>query len=134
MIKDSVLFTNLLSADDEPDWKVARYPFTDAGAVTIATMKPGYVVKFDALRSTVYGALPADDAAMEAIIVDLPDNTDVPTGTANKTVAVALNGSFDKNQIKYADGTSPLSTAAVTRLRTLGIFLDPATPAGSFAP
>lgn len=133
-IKDSVVFTNLLSHDDEPDWKVVRYPFTDAGAITVAAMKPGYLIKFDAPRANVLGAVGADDAVLEGIIVDLPDNTDVPAGAATKTVAVALMGSFDKNSIKYADGTQPLTAAAVARLRDMGIFLDPATPSGPFAP
>ena len=134
MIKDSVIFTNLLSWDDDPDGVVRRYPFADAGALTVAAMKPGYLVKFDAAAANVLGAVGADDAALAGIIVDLPDNTDTPSGANTKTVAVAFEGSFDKNQIKYADGTSPLSAAALARLRGISIFLDPATPSGPFAP
>jgi hypothetical protein len=132
-IKDSVNFTNLLSFDSE-DWYVRRYPFTDAGALTIAAMQPGYLVKFNATRDGVLGAAAADDAILEGIIVDLPDSTDVPSGVNKKTVAVALEGSFDKNSIKYADGTTPISAAGLTALRKLGFFLDPATPAGPFGP
>jgi len=209
MIKDSVIFTNLLSWDDDPDWVVRRYPFTDVGganatftdgvttsasptltsataafvandagksitgtnippgttilsvqsatSVTLsqnatasgsalsftivgrggilaASMKPGYLVKFDATAANVLGALGADDAVLSGVIVDLPDNTDTPTAGNAKTMAVAFEGSFDKNQIKYADGSSPISVAGVTRLRGLAIFLDPATPAGPWAP
>jgi hypothetical protein len=94
----------------------------------------GALVKFDATRANVQGAVGADDAVLEGIIVDLPDNTDVPIGAAVKTVAVALAGSFDKNQIKYADGTTPITAAGLARLRDMNIFLDPATPAGAFAP
>jgi hypothetical protein len=134
MILDKVYFTNLLSHDDEPDWKVKRFPYTDSGALTIAALKVGMLIKFDATAAAVLGAVAADDAVLAGIVVDLPDNTDVPSGTNSKTVAVALMGSFDKNQIDYADGTMPISVAGITRLRSLGIFLDPATPAGAFAP
>lgn len=133
-IKDSVNFTNLMSFDDDPDWVVRRYPFTDAGALTVVAMKPGYLVKFDATKANVLGAVTADDAALEGVIVDIPDTTDVPIGAATKTVAVAFTGSFDKNNIKYADGSTPISAAGIERLRDLGIFVDPSTPAGPFAP
>jgi len=135
-IKDTVNFTNLLSHDDEPDWKVARYPFTDGGGGNIGQMLPGHLVKFNATADAVLaavGAAGADDAALAGVIVDIPDNTDVPAPTKSKTVAVALEGSFDKNSVKYQDGTA-LTTAAVTRLRSINIYLDPATPAGAFAP
>jgi hypothetical protein len=132
-IKDSVNFTNLLSFDSE-DWYVRRYPFTDAGALTVAAMQPGYLVKFNATRDAVLGAVGADDAALEGIIVDLPDNTDVPAAGKTKTVAIALEGSFDKNSVKYADGSQPVSNAGLLALRKLGFFLDPATPSGPFAP
>jgi len=134
-IKDSVNFSNLMSFDDAPEWIVRRYPFTDGAGGNLANMKPGYLVKMGATAGgDVVGALAADDAALAGIIVDLPDNTDVPAGAATKTVAVAFEGSFDKNQIKYADGSSPLSAAAITRLRAINIYVDPATPAGNFAP
>jgi hypothetical protein len=123
-IKDSVAFTNLLSFDDDPDWVVRRYPFTDGAGGNLVNMKPGYLVKFGAAAADVLGALGADDAALAGIIVDLPDATDVPSGANTKTVAVALSGSFNKNQVKYADGSTPISAAG----------LDPATPAGNFAP
>jgi hypothetical protein len=132
-IKDSVNFSNLQSFDDN-DWVVRRYPFTDAGALTIAAAKVGHLIKFNATRDEVLGAVAADDAALEGVIVDLPDNTDVPSGAAHKTVAVALAGSFDKNTVKYADNAQPISAAGLAALRDKGIFLDPAVPAGSFAP
>jgi hypothetical protein len=133
-IKGSVLFSNLMSADDEPDWKVKRYPYTDVGALTLAAAKLGHLVKFDATRATVEGAVGADDAVLEGIIVDLPDNTDTPVAPAVNTVLVALMGSFDKNQILYSDNTTPVSAAGLARLHAMGIFLDTATPAGNFAP
>jgi len=134
-IKDTVSFSNILSFDSE-DWMVRRYPFTDGSGGTIAQAFIGQLVKFNAGRTEVLGAVGAagaDDAVVEGIIVDLPDNTDVPSGAAHKTVAVALQGSFDQNQVKYQDLTA-ISTAAKARLRDMGIFLDPATPAGAFAP
>jgi hypothetical protein len=135
-IKDSVAFTNLQSFDDDPGWVVRRYPFTDGSGGNIGQMLPGHLVKFNAGRTEVLaavGAAGADDAVLEGVIVDIPDNTDVPLGAQHKTVAVALQGSFNKNNVKYQDGTA-LTTAAVARLRDMGIFLDPATPAGAFAP
>jgi len=132
-IKDSVNFANIQSFDSE-DWFVRRYPYTDAGALTVAVAKIGHLVKFDATRSAVLGAVAADDAALEGIIVDLPDNTEVPSGANKKTVAVALNGSFDKTTVMYSDNTQPISAAGLARLRDMNIFLDPATPAGPFAP
>jgi len=134
-IKDSVNFANLQSFDDN-DWVVRRYPFTDGGGGNIGQMKVGHLVKFNAGRTEVLaavGAAGADDAAVEGIIVDIPDATDVPSGAAHKTVAVAMAGSFDKNTVAYQDGTA-LSAAAVANLRDKGIFLDPAVPAGAFAP
>jgi hypothetical protein len=108
-----------MSHDDAPDWKVERFPFTDAGALTVAAMKVGYLVKFDATRANVLGAVGADDAVLEGVIADLPDNTDVPSAGSAKTVLVALEGSFDKNTVKYADGTTPISVTGVTRLRDI---------------
>jgi hypothetical protein len=133
-IKDSVTYTNLLSWDDDPGWVVQRYPFTDAGALTVAVAKVGHLIKMDATRSAVLGAVGTDDAVLEGVIADLPDNTDTPAGAAAKTVAVAFSGSFDKNTVKYSDNTQPISATGVARLRALGIFLDPETPSGPFAP
>jgi len=130
-IKDSVNFTNLPSFDYE-DAYVRRYPVT--GAIAITALFIGALMKFDATRTNVQGAVGADDAVLEAIVVDLPDNTDVPSGANVKTVAVAMAGSFDKNTVKYADGTTPITAAGLARLRDMGIFIDPATPAGPFAP
>jgi hypothetical protein len=124
-------FSNLMSHDDEPGWKVSRYPFAAAGGPALSTMKPGYLLKFDATRANVNPALAADDALLEAVLIDLPTDAANPTDV---TVGVAFNGSFDKNQIKYADGTTPLSAAAVARLRDMEIFLDPAVPTGPTSP
>jgi hypothetical protein len=118
----------LLSHDDDPNWKVVRYPYN--GGPALNTIKPGYLVKFGATLVDVAGAVAADDAALGGIVIDLPD----PNNPSDTTVAVALTGSFDKNTIKYADGTQPLSAAAVTRLRAIQIYLDAAVPGGGFAP
>jgi len=134
MIKDTVNFSNLMSFDDEPGWVVRRYPFTDAGALTIAAMQIGYLVKMNATQDGVLGAVGADDAVLAGVIVDLPNADDVPSGANKKTVAVAFEGSFDKNTVKYADGTTPISTAGIAQLRSRNIYVDPATPAGAFAP
>jgi hypothetical protein len=119
----------LLSHDDDPNWKIVRMPVV--GGPALATLKPGYVVKFGATRADVAGAVAADDATIEGVIIDVPNDV---TNTADTTVAVALQGSFDKNTVKYADGASPLSAAAVVRLRDMGIFLDAAIVGGAFAP
>jgi len=118
----------LLSHDDDPHWKIIRLPVV--GGPALATLKPGYVAKIGATRADCAGGVAADDAALEAIIIDIPD----PNNASDTTVALALSGSFDKNTIKYADGASPLSAAAVVRLRDMGIFLDAAVPGGAFAP
>jgi len=133
MIKDSVNFTNLQSFDSE-DWVVRRFPYTDAGAITLAAAKVGHLIKMNATRDGVLGAVGADDAALEGVIVDLPDNTDTPSGANKKTVAVAFQGTFDKNSVLYSDNTTPITAAGLARLRDMGIFLDAATPAGPFAP
>jgi hypothetical protein len=130
---------NILGLDTSSDWVVFRYPFTNTGAETIDVMQPGYLVKFNAARNAVLPALAVDDAVLGGIIVDKPDPGDDP---ANPTVAVAVQGRFNRNQVHYADahavvppaGPAPLSVAAVERLGVLGIFLDPAVPAGPFAP
>jgi hypothetical protein len=137
MIKSQLFPVNLLSHDDDPDWKVYRYPFTDAAPNVIAKMLPGYLVKFDATLTHVLPALAADDAVLGGVIIDLPDTA---TNPGDVTVAVALNGSFNQRQIHYADAWSqggsptPLSVAAITRLRSLDIFLDPSVPTGAFSP
>jgi len=122
----------LLSHDDDPNWKVVRYPFTAAGGITLALMKPGYLVKFNAGRTGVLPAVGADDAALEGVCIDV-GGTDVANPN-DTTVAVALSGSFDKNTIKYADGTSPITAAGLAALADHQIFLDPAVPIGAFAP
>jgi len=118
----------LLSHDDDPNWKVRRYPYN--GGPALSTIKPGYIVKFGATLVDVAGALPADDALLSGIVIDLPD----PNNPSDTTVAVALSGSFDKNTVKYADGTQPINVAGVIQLRDVGIFLDPCVPGGAFAP
>ena len=122
----------LLSHDDEPEGKVIRMPFAAAGGPALGTMQPGYLVKFDAARANVNPALPADDALLEGVIFDV-GGTD-PANPNDNSVGIALTGSFDKNVIKYADGTLPISVAGVTRLRDMSIFLDAAVQTGAFAP
>jgi hypothetical protein len=136
MIKSALYPVNLLSHDDTPNWKVQRFPFTDAAPEVIAKMQPGYLVKFNAGATAVLPALVADDAALAGIIVDLPD----PNTPPDNTVGVALRGSFNQRQIHYANAWSqgssptPLSAVAVARLRDLEIFLDPSVPTGAFSP
>lgn len=135
-IKGQLYPVNLQSHDDEPDWKIVRFPFTDAAPEVLAKMLPGFLVKFNAGGTAVLPALAADDAALAGIIVDLPDGY-VPTDT---TVGIALSGSFNQRQVHYANAWSqggsptPLSVAAVQRLRDLQIFLDPSVPTGAFVP
>jgi hypothetical protein len=121
----------LLSHDDDPNWKVVRMPYTVAGGITFASLKPGYLVKFGAARADVLPAVAADDAVLEGVIIDV--GADV-ANTPDTTVAVALSGSFDKNTIKYADGASPISAAGLKRLHEVQIYLDAAIPGGAFAP
>lgn len=138
-IKGAFYPINILGEGSGPDWKVFRYPFTPVGTETLAKMQPGYLLKFNAAGNAVEPALAADDASLDGILVDRPNPGDDP---ASPTVAIAVQGTFNKNQIHYADahlavppaGPPPLSAAAVERLRTLNIFLDPAVPAGAFAP
>jgi len=121
--------SNLMCHAGHPDWVIERWPFTDAGSETIGVMKPGYLVKFDTNRTAVVPALAADDATLEGIIIDLPDAED-----SSDTVAIAVQGSFNQYQIRYADAhadtgdPTPLSKAALSRLRDMGIFLEPVTP------
>jgi hypothetical protein len=136
-IKSQLFPVNLLSHDDDPNWKVVRYPFTDAAPEVIAKMLPGFLVKFNAGLTAVLPALQADDAVLGGIIIDLPDTVSNP---GDITVAVALTGSFNQRQIHYANAWSqggsptPLSPAAITRLRAIQIYLDPSVPTGAFSP
>jgi hypothetical protein len=136
-IKSALYPINIMSHDDDPDWKIQRFEFVPVAPETLDKMHVGYLVKFDATAMKVSPALAADDAALGGIIVDLPDPQDDPT---KPTVAVALSGSFNQRQIHYANawsqGPSPtaLSAAAIQRLRDLQIFLDPSVPTGAFAP
>jgi hypothetical protein len=122
----------LLSHDDDPNWKVVRMPFTAAGGITIALVKPGYLVKFGAARADVLPAVAADDAVLEGVIIDVGGTA--PDNPSDATVAVALSGSFDKNTVKYADGAQPISAAGLKRLHEVQIYLDAAVPGGAFAP
>jgi hypothetical protein len=136
-IKSSFAPINLLSHDDTPNLKPVRYPFTDAAPEVLAKMQVGYLVKFNAGLTAVLPALAADDAVLAGIIADLPDIVTNPTDT---TVAIYLRGSFNIRQIHYANawsqGASPtaLSAAAITRLRSIEIFLDPSVPTGPPSP
>jgi hypothetical protein len=136
-IKSAYFPINLLSFDDDPDWKVQRFPFTDAAPEVLAKMLPGFLVKFDATAQAVLPALAADDALIGGVIVDL--NID-PANPTDRTVAVALEGSFNQRQIHYANAWSqgssptPLSPAAIQQLRDKGIYLDPSVPTGPFSP
>jgi hypothetical protein len=121
----------LLSHDDDPHWKVVRMPYDALTGPALSTLQPGYLVKFDAARANVNPALAADDAALEGVIIDVPNDPANPTDTS---VAIALSGSFDLSALKYADGASPISAAAITRLRNVGIFSDTAVKGGVFAP
>jgi len=121
----------LLSHDDDPHWKVIRMPFAAGTGPALATMQPGYLVKFDTARANVNPALATDDAILEGVIVDVPND---PANPADTSVAVALSGSFNLNALKYADGTAPISVAGLNRLRDVAIFLDAATKGGPFAP
>src|SRR5262245_33941201 len=130
-IKGAFYPINLLAHEGDPDWVVARYPFTDAAPEVIAKMQPGYLVKFNATLDGVLPALAADDAALGGIIVDLPDPQETGSPTS---VAVALSGSFDKRNVHYANAWSqgasptPLSAAAITRLRDVNILLFDTVP------
>lgn len=136
MIKGAIFPVNLQSHDDTPNWKAVRYPFTDAAPEVIAKMLPGFLVKFNAGQTAVLPALAADDAILGGVIIDLPD----PSNPGDITVAVALRGSFNQRQIHYANAWSqgasptPLSVAAIQRLRDLEIYLDPSVPTGAFSP
>lgn len=136
-IKSALYPINLLSHDDDPDWKIQRFPFTDAGPEVLAKMLPGFLVKFDATAEAVLPALAADDALLGGVIIDLPAD---PANPTDRTVAVALEGSFNQRQIHYANAwsqggsPSPLSPAAIQQLRDKGIYLDPSVPTGPFSP
>lgn len=108
----SALEYNLLSHGKQPLWKAHRCRFVGSPD----QKQVGYVVKF--VGNDAAPALLADDALLGAVIVDAPTDED--------SVGLTLEGSFNENQIKYADG-SKLSGAGIQRLSDLGIFLDPAT-------
>jgi hypothetical protein len=132
-VKGSFTPQNILGDGIGVDWRVKRFGFTDASGKTLADMFPGALVKFDATRANVLGAVAADDAVLCGIIVDLPSSEE--TGTP-KTVGVALQGTFDKNQVKYtgSDLATAVSAAAKDRLSTLGIYLDTAIAPSGFTP
>lgn len=137
MIKGALYPVNLLSHDDTPNEKPYRYVFTDAAPEVLAKMLPGFLVKFNATADGVLPALAADDAVIGGIIIDLPEANQSPP---DNTVAVALTGSFNQRQIHYANAWSqggsptPLSPAAIQRLRAIGIYLDPSVPTGAISP
>jgi hypothetical protein len=137
MAINSLYPVNLLSHDDDPGWKVQRFPFVDAAPEVLAKMLPGFLVKFDATAQKVLPALAADDAVLGGVMVDLLSDV---TNLTDTTVLVAMSGSFNQRLIHYADAWSqgasptPLSPAAIERLRTVGIFLDPSVPTGAFSP
>jgi len=127
---------NILGEGTGPDWKIHRYPYdASGGAVPLANMQGGYLLKFNTAGDKVTSAVAADDAALGGVLVDKPDPADDPD---HPTVAIALQGTFNENQVHYADydpdDPEELSAAAKARLRELNIFLDPAVKAGPFAP
>lgn len=130
---------NLQSADSMPDWKVVRLEFVETETETVDKMEPGFLVKIDNVDGVDKAApgLEADDAELDGIIIEAPTDVANPD---DKTVAVALMGSFNKNAVHYADAHSaegpppPISAAGEARLRDIGIFLDAAITAGPFAP
>jgi hypothetical protein len=134
-------FTNVLGLGIHTTWKIYRYPFEDSGGEIIGNMKEGYLVKFNATGDAVAGAVATDDAALGGIIVGLP-GPEEDEAVAPLTVAVAVQGEFNYNQVHYANAhavvppatPAPISPAGVARLRELNIFLDPAIPAGGLQP
>lgn len=136
-IKSQLYAVNLLGHDDTPNWKVYRFPFTDAAPEVLAKMQPGYLVKMAPSGVAVLPALTADDALLAGVIVDLPDTVANP---GDITVGVAVRGSFNQRQIHYANawsqGGSPtaITEAGKARLRTIEIYLDPSVPTGAFSP
>lgn len=118
--------SNLLSHEAEPH--VIRRSYPHSG--TSAQRQPGYLVKLNATLDGVDPALAADDATLGGVILEIPD----PADPSDTNVTVGLTGSYNKNAVKYADGTSPISAAGEQRLRDINIFLDPTVPAGAFAP
>jgi hypothetical protein len=133
---DQFFPTNILGDGVGPNWKVYRYPFVETVTETLALMQAGYLVKFNAAGTAVVPALKADAAVICGVLIDKPDPGDNP---ANPTVGVAMQGTFNKNQVHYASAHAEnppvaLDEATLDRLRTLNIFLDPAVPAGPFAP
>jgi hypothetical protein len=126
-IGSTITRTNLITGTI-PASKVQRFPFTDAAPEVLAKMLPGFLVKFDATALKVLPALPADDALLDGIIIDVPTEDN----SADTTVVIAMGGSFNKNVVHYANAWSqgasptPLSPAAIARLHEVGIFLDTA--------
>lgn len=131
----------LLSHDDDPSWKVVRYPFEGVGTEVIGVMQPGYLLKFKTSNfdKIVQPALAADDANLIGVIVGLPLDTDDP---AWPTVAVALQGSFNQHQIHYADAwktpldTPPtqISATGIAALMARNIYLDRVVAATQIRP
>jgi|SRR6516165_3891284 hypothetical protein len=216
-VRSTLGYANLLGSTEDPDWKIYRYPFTPGGGVTLATLFAGAVVYFDATRANLLPGLAANDAQLDGIVIDLPDqssegftvanatfadgvytagslnqltsasaaftssdvgkvvtaggtvtlppntvilsvqsatqvtlsNAASAAGTAqsftivgrtvtvtptDQTIGVAINGTFDFNQIKYADGSATISAAGQERLAVMGIVLDKAVISGPFSP
>lgn len=115
MITEALTRFNLLGNTDS--WKTTRFLCTGTDAPFV-----GCLAKFSG--HNVAPALPADDAILGGIIIDLPSEPE------DQSVIVALSGSFDWHQIKYADGSAP-SPAAIKRLRDHQIFMDPAVKYGA---
>jgi hypothetical protein len=137
MIKGTLEFENILGEGTGPDWKIHRYPFLDSPTGTVDLMKEGYLVKFSASGAEVMAASQADDNSLIGVIVGLPVPEEDKGPSGYLTVAVALEGTFDFNQVHYGDAWQtvppvpppPISAAGMDRLAKLNIFLDPAIPA-----
>jgi hypothetical protein len=135
-VKGQFYPVNLLGAEVDPNWVVKRFPFTDVAPEVIGKMQAGYLVKFNATLDAVLPALAADDAVLGGVIVDLPDPTDDVT---NPTVGVLIQGTMG-DVVHYANAwtqgasPTPLSAAAVTRLRDINILIDKNVKAGAFSP
>jgi hypothetical protein len=135
-IKSAFYPINLLGAEEHPNWVVKRFPFTDVAPEVIGKMQAGYLVKFNATLDAVLPALAADDAALGGVIVDLPDPTDLSTAP---TVGVLISGTVG-DVVHYANAwtqgasPTPLSAAAVQRLRDINILIDKNIKSGAFSP
>ena len=69
---------------------------------------------------------------LSGVIIDVASDQTNPT---DRTVTVALSGSFNVKAIHYANAwsegvPSALTPAAIQRLRSLEIFFDPSVPSG----